>query len=200
MTTVVLSTRQEAIGRAKQIRMMLDDMDAVAERVAPLLALAKEREDWRVRGFESWEDYTVRELGISRRRSYQLLDQVRVEQALSAGVGTPIAVPERAARDVKDHVAAVVVGARRNVANGMSPQAAVDAAVADTRRSVAEDYAARGALQKPAGRHHGYETMTEKVRGWTAVLTVVAEQRTGELAPDFAQALRAHRAVVELLT
>ena len=43
---------------------------------------AYQRRDWETLGYRSWKQYVDEELGISEQRSYQLLDQVKVERAL----------------------------------------------------------------------------------------------------------------------
>lgn len=134
--TIVLLSKREAVSLTKRILNGIGKMDAEAIRIAPLLAEAKEREIWRVYGLTSWQEYVHTELGMSRSRSYQLLDLVRAETALSEAVGAPVTVMERTVRPLKARLTDVGVQARKHRDEGMQPQLAVDVAVAEARREL----------------------------------------------------------------
>lgn len=133
MTSIVLYEHEAALRLTQSIRQKLDGMDVIAADVAPLLADAKEREAWRAMGYKSWEVYVSQEFQLGRRQSYRLLDQAEVVRELSEAVGEPVQVKERAARAVKAKLTDAGIQARKHKDDGMTAQAAVDTAVAETR-------------------------------------------------------------------
>jgi hypothetical protein len=77
-----------------------------ANHLCLLLLEAHERRAPAALGYRSWEDYVRKELGISRRRSYELLDQARVVRASRAAAGV-CGVPHisaHAAEAIKPHL------------------------------------------------------------------------------------------------
>jgi hypothetical protein len=112
-------TRQEAIDITARIRGRID-------QVCHLLLEAHDRGAWTALGYRSWHSYVKREFGISRSRSYQLLDQARVRQALSeaAGVSGIVSVNAYAAVQVKGHLPELVAEVRRRRTH---PMVAADA-------------------------------------------------------------------------
>ena len=96
---------------------------------------AYQKRDWETLGYNSRQDYVDSELGISRQRSYQLLNQAKVERALEeASIScqrplTPdeeplVGVNEWQARFINPHLPDMVEEVRRAVANGTDPQQA----------------------------------------------------------------------------
>jgi hypothetical protein len=55
--------------------------------VSPLLLEAHDRKAWRALGYGTWELYVRHEFGMSRSRSYELLDHARVLRTLRAATG-----------------------------------------------------------------------------------------------------------------
>jgi hypothetical protein len=87
-----------------------------SRRVCLLLLIAHQRRAWQVLGYRSWAEYVVAELGISRSRSYELVEQGLVVRELcrAAGVAEMPEVSSLAAVQIKPYLARVAreVGAR----------------------------------------------------------------------------------------
>lgn len=104
-----------------EARALTDQIKGLAEQIWDLLLEAHDRKAWTALGYITWESYVRAEFDMSRRRSYQILDQGRVIQAIecAAGVnhGTQIAITEREARDINPILPQVVERVREAVAN-----------------------------------------------------------------------------------
>lgn len=105
-----------------EARELTDRIKAAVEQVWALLLEAHERRAWSALGYATWEEYVRGEFHMSRRRSYQLLDQGFVVRALQAAVdvnhGThQVEVTEREARDIKPVLPAVVEAVRERIAD-----------------------------------------------------------------------------------
>jgi hypothetical protein len=86
--------------------------------VCLLLAEAHDRQAWAALGYATWEQYVRDEFGYSRSRSYEILDQARVVQALQQAVGST-SIPDispYAARQIKAYLPEVVDEIRYRVA------------------------------------------------------------------------------------
>jgi hypothetical protein len=97
---------------------------------------AYEGKAWKAMGYSSWEAYVKAEFDMGRSRSYQLLDQGRVIQALREATGkvsTSVDVSEAAARELKPDLPAVTAEIRAKVEAGEDPKKAVDETVAARR-------------------------------------------------------------------
>jgi hypothetical protein len=95
--------------------------------VCLLLLEAHQQQAWRALGYESWSAYVHEELGMSRSRSYELLDHARVIRTLQAAADTT-EVPELSpymARQIKPRLDDVVANLRRRLA--ASPERSVPA-------------------------------------------------------------------------
>jgi hypothetical protein len=90
-----------------------------ATRVVCLLLLeAHQQRAWSALGYESWTAYVHEELGMSRSRSYELLDHARVIRTLQAAADTT-GVPELSpymARQIKPRLDEVVANLRKRLA------------------------------------------------------------------------------------
>jgi hypothetical protein len=77
--------------------------------VCTLLMEAHDRRAWLALGYRSWEQYVKREFGLSRSRSYELLDQgqVIVELQLAAGTSEFPDISAYAAAQIKHQLAEV---------------------------------------------------------------------------------------------
>lgn len=98
---------------------------ASAEATWNLLFEAHERMAWRVLGYRSWSDYVRTEFGMSRGRSYQLLDQalvIREIGSVSTSVDIAPVITEAAARDLKPVLPEVLTEAKRLIAGLEAPQ------------------------------------------------------------------------------
>jgi hypothetical protein len=74
---------------------------AGAATISILLLEAHERRAWSVLGFDTWAEYVRGELGMSRSRSYELLDHARVMRAIQSAAkmsGIPDISPYSAAQ------------------------------------------------------------------------------------------------------
>lgn len=121
--------RAEATALTERIRKHIDAAWADITR-------AYEGKAWKVLGYETWEAYVRTEFDMSRRRSYQLLDQGRVIQAIgeasgNVNHGTPIT--ERQAREIKPDLPAVTAEIKTKIAEGKEPAAAVKEVVENKR-------------------------------------------------------------------
>lgn len=70
-----------------EARALTDRIRAATRDVCFLLLEAHERRAWSVLGYPTWEKYVRREFGLSRSRSYELLDQGRVLRAVKSAAG-----------------------------------------------------------------------------------------------------------------
>jgi hypothetical protein len=67
-----------------EARALTERIKAATRDVCFLLLEAHERRAWSVLGYRTWEQYVPAEFGLSRSRSYELLDQGRVLRAIKA--------------------------------------------------------------------------------------------------------------------
>jgi hypothetical protein len=91
-------------------RALTDRIKASANQVSLLLLEAHEGRAWLALGYRSWEHYVRRELGLSRTRSYELLDHGRLIRLIHRITGTTRVpdIPPYAARRMKQHMAGFV--------------------------------------------------------------------------------------------
>jgi hypothetical protein len=69
-------------------RDLTEQIKHATRQVCLLLHEAHRRKAWQVLGYQSWEAYVQGEFGLSKSRSYELLDQSRVIRAMQAAAGT----------------------------------------------------------------------------------------------------------------
>jgi hypothetical protein len=105
-------------------------------------------------GYASWADYVRREFGLSRRRSYELLDQGRVVRAVQAAAGM-CGIPHisaQAAEDIKPRLIEVTGAIRQRVRGLPEPDrsAVVVELVRAARATAAQTRAGRGGDPEPA--------------------------------------------------
>jgi hypothetical protein len=111
------------------------------DRTWRLLSNAFEWRAWEALGYRSWEAYVRDELGISRSRAYQLLDQAKVVREIQAAASVHnVDISEAVARDIKPHLAQVAEQVREAVADVPAP--ARPAVVADVVRNAREQVVA----------------------------------------------------------
>jgi hypothetical protein len=96
-------------------RQLTERIRSAARRTCLLLLEAHQRRAWLALGYRSWEQYVRREFDMSRRRSYELLDQGRVVQAiqLAARLREPPAISAYAALQIKAQLPAVTEAVRQ---------------------------------------------------------------------------------------
>jgi len=122
-----------------------------------LMLEAHQRRAWFVLGYTTWESYIRREFGLSRSRSYELLDQARVILAIRDAApmsGMPDISSRKAAR-IKPHLSLVVDAIRSAAASEQTPSPddvmrVVAAVLKDSRGSsgAASHQTARGAITR----------------------------------------------------
>jgi hypothetical protein len=108
-------------------RELTERIKSVARQTCMLLLEAHQRRAWSVLGYQTWERYVRGEFGLSRRRSYELLDQARVISAIKQASGLPV-VPDisaYAALQIKRHLSVVTRTIRARV-DGLPMAAAAD--------------------------------------------------------------------------
>lgn len=109
-----------------QARQLTDSIRNASEVLWMLIARAHSGKAWQALGYGTWGDYVKAEFDMSRSRSYQILDQARVIQAIEAAVpeGTPVSpISEAVARDLKDVLEEIVPTIRERT-EGLPPEEA----------------------------------------------------------------------------
>lgn len=128
--TTDLLTKAQAKALTDRIRKHIDA--AWADITA-----AYEGKAWKALGYASWEAYVRAEFDMSRRRSYQLLDQGRVIGAIAEAAGESVnertQISEFAAREIKEDLPAVTAEIKQRVEQGEDPKTAIDETVAAAR-------------------------------------------------------------------
>lgn len=120
-----------------------------------LLIDAHEGKAWKALGYTSWEAYVKAEFGMGRSRSYQLLDQGKVVEALRDATGdlsTKVDISEREARDIKDDLPVVTEAIKAKVDAGEDPGKAVANTVAEKRAEKERAKAEKAAQQAESNR------------------------------------------------
>jgi hypothetical protein len=107
-----------------------------------LLLAAHEGRAWRALGHKTWESYVVRELGLSRRRSYELLDQARVARSIAAiaGLGGIPHISAYAAEQLKpvlDEVLETIRQRLHGADSSLDSRRVVEEVVRTARQSIA---------------------------------------------------------------
>jgi hypothetical protein len=114
-----------------------------------LLLEAYERKAWKALEYRTWETYVKAEFDMSRRRSYQLVDQGRVIRAIKEVTGENVQhVAQISARDteaVKDDLPSVTAKIKSRLEQGETTEKAVADVVAEKR----EERQARGKKPEP---------------------------------------------------
>ncbi|MGV8847371.1 MAG: hypothetical protein ACOH1Y_17450 [Propionicimonas sp.] len=87
----------------EEARELTEHIRSASDVVYVLISRAHAGRAWEALGYESWEKYVRAEFDISRARSYQLLNQAAVIEAIESAVpdGTEVKISEAAARDLR---------------------------------------------------------------------------------------------------
>ena len=123
------------------------------QQICMLLLEAHARRAWIALGYKSWERYVQSEFGISRSRSYQLLDQGRVTAAIqsTAGLSGALNIHPYAAAQLKPRLAEIVEVVRMRTAGLPEPEARdVVAEVIKSERDLAGRYRSLRPVVHPA--------------------------------------------------
>ncbi len=125
----------------REARALTERIKTDLKNVCILLLKARQQRAWSALRFRTWEDYVRCEFGLSRSRSYELLDQARVILAIKDALGMS-GIPDistYAAGQIKPNLS-VVVGTIRARMVGESRVAAdvVEEVIREERARVAE--------------------------------------------------------------
>jgi len=101
------------------------------------ITAAYEGKAWKALGYASWEAYVKAEFDMSRRRSYQLIDQGRVIREIAEATGQNVQhaaqISYRDAEKIKGDLPSVTAEIRERVEAGETPETAVARTVAEAR-------------------------------------------------------------------
>jgi hypothetical protein len=127
---------------AQEARLLTQRIKAEISKVCLLVAEAHERKAWLALGYATWDDYIRSEIGYSRSRAYELLDQARAIRSIqaAAGLSTIPEISPYAARQLKPQLAQVVANIRRRTAAADTParkSAIVQEVIVGARSTVA---------------------------------------------------------------
>lgn len=102
---------------ARAARALTEKIKSAANNFSLLLLEAQERQAWVALGYRTWERYVRQEFGLSRTRSYELLDHGRLIRAIQAATGVPLIadIPPYAARKVKPYFGQFIAGLKSRV-------------------------------------------------------------------------------------
>jgi hypothetical protein len=106
---------------AESARALTEEIRRTGHQVCFLLLEAHQRRAWQALGYRTWEHYIRSELGMSRSRSYEMIDQGRVIMALRAVTGSS-ALPQISpytARRIKPHLREVLETVSRSANRAM---------------------------------------------------------------------------------
>ena len=138
-------TKAEARGLTNRIRNAVED-------IRKLVAKAHEGKAWKVLGYGTWEEYVKAEFGMSRQRSYQLLDQGRIIEAIEDAAGDLSTmvdkISERDARAIKDKVPEIKQEIQSRVNQGQEPDDAAAAAIGAAKEKAKAEREAKQAQNK----------------------------------------------------
>lgn len=165
-------TRTEAKELTDRIRKGVDE-------VWSLLLEAHERKAWKVLGYDTWKAYVEHEFGMTKQRSYQLLDHGRLVEAIREATGEKSNTFDLSARDVaamKGDVPAVTAEIKARVDAGEKPQKAAADVIAERRAAKAKADRAREetaaqfspAVQARHARTEEYREQADRTRDETA--------------------------------
>jgi hypothetical protein len=103
---------------ARAARVLTKRIKTEINNVCLLLSEAHDRRAWVVLGHSTWNQYVRKEFGYSRSRSYEILDQARVVQAIQRAAGSD-SIPDLSAytaRQIKPYLQKIVNEIRDRVA------------------------------------------------------------------------------------
>lgn len=114
-------TRLEASRLTQRIK-------TAGRNLSRLVLRAHEGRAWIALGYDSWEQYARQEFGLSRSRSYELVDQARVIKALSSAAQVPadLRVSPWAIREIKRYVPELLETIRQRASATASRREAVE--------------------------------------------------------------------------
>jgi hypothetical protein len=149
---------------ADEARRLTERIKYAASELWKLVEEAHTRKAHRALGYETWDAYVDAEFGMSRARSYQLLDQARVVRELEGAASTRVDISEGVAREIKPHLPQVAREVRERVEAGQEPQQAVREAVEPYRPRTFEPPPAPTPRQPPNGTERALAQAEEHLR------------------------------------
>jgi hypothetical protein len=167
---------------------LTERIKTATQEVCLLLLEAHQRRAWVPLGYRSWREYVRSELGLSRSRSYELLDQARVVRVLQKEARTSQLpdISPYAAGQIRPHLAEVTQMIRIRSANLAEEHVTevVAEVIREVRtRVVVGQGAARTAV---ATNGHGHEAATELAEREPAPAPLsdgIAEHRQRQVDP-----------------
>lgn len=150
-------TKRRPTLSAEEARLLTSEITKTTNRLWLLVTEAHDRSAHFALGYETWDEYVRAELGMSRSRSYQLLDTGHVMRELAAGgvdIDTAKIPTARVVARVKDKLPAVRRAARQALKEGTRPDEALKALARESRRTPA----ARSDQPKEDGRRNALVT------------------------------------------
>lgn len=107
---------------AEQARQLTDTIRGTTDVMYVLISRAHAGRAWEALNYSSWENYVKGEFNMSRSRSYQILDQAQVIEAIESALpeGTNLKISEATARDLKGSLDDILPELREQT-SGMSP-------------------------------------------------------------------------------
>src|SRR5262245_34056799 len=84
-----IAQQQTAAGpmTAERAKALTEKIRTAVDNLWELLVEAHEKEAWRALGYNAWASYVETEFHLTRRRSYQIIDQGKVIHALRDAAG-----------------------------------------------------------------------------------------------------------------
>lgn len=125
LSTDVDVSPSEVLLDAVGARHLTTAIQVASEALFVLLERAHSGRAWAALGYNSWAAYVDQELGLSRSRSYQLLDQASANSAIEQAAGVPLAEPitEAQARRIKGDLDGFTQEVRARTVGLTDPQA-----------------------------------------------------------------------------
>lgn len=122
---------------------LTEQIRSMATATYVLVKRAYDYKAWMALGYDSWGAYVTSEFSISRSRSYQLINQAKVIEAISesAPAGTTVTITEAQARDVERALPKITDRVKKETA-GQDPEKAgdtIDGIIDDARKKVKAD-------------------------------------------------------------
>lgn len=154
--------------------MLTEEIKRTTDRLWELLERAHHQRVWEALGYRSWKDYVEQELGMSQRRSFQLVGQAQVIHAFESVLPIardgeprftprpPLEISERQARRIKPHLSDAINRTKELLADGVEPEAAVTQAIQETEEIIQQ--AAKIAYDDPLLQLVPILEATEKMR------------------------------------
>jgi hypothetical protein len=160
---------------APEARELTDRIRRGTQLVCMLLLQAHERRAWLALGYGSWERYVAEEFGLSKSRSYELLDQGHVLRTIQAAVGMsrPPNVSAYAAGEIKPVLAEVIEEIQLR-AGADDPHERVVGIVADVVRTKRKQIAAVREYAGPPARSRLRALPPESVRALSDAVALLA--------------------------